>query len=136
MAGWIEGKHSCATERQAPRFGAVCTSDGGKLSGGVELTISTLPHPPLTATVHDVPSSHDGSAAFIFELPLSENIEGFSYTTLQQHALTVTGGTLSKVRRLEPGKGETCGNGSFGLLGADDLAMEDVGCGRRWRSPG
>ena len=56
------------------------------------------------ASVHDAPESHDGSAAFTFELRLSENIDGFSYTTLQNHALTVTGGTLPKVRRLEPGK--------------------------------
>ena len=92
---------------------------------------------PLTASSHSAPGSHDGSTAFTFELRCSqEPASGFSYTTLQQHALTVTGCTLSKVRRLEPGKGETCGNGSFGLLGADDLAMEDSGCGRRWRSPG
>ena len=59
---------------------------------------------PLTATVHDKPSSHDGSAAFTFELRFSENIEGLSYTTLQEHAFTVTGGSVSKARRLEPGK--------------------------------
>ena len=63
---------------------------------------------PLTATTHDVPESHDGSTAFTFELRFSEapvsGESGFSYTTLQQHALTVTGATLPKVRRLEPGK--------------------------------
>ena len=58
----------------------------------------------MTATVHDLPSSHDGSTAFTFELRLSENIDGLSYTTLQNHALTVTGGALPKVRRLEAGK--------------------------------
>ena len=40
----------------------------------------------------------------MFELRFSENIEGFSYMTLQEHALTVTGGTLPNVRRLEPGQ--------------------------------
>ena len=59
---------------------------------------------PLTATTHNKPSSHDGSAAFTFELRFSEDIEGLSYTTLQEHAFTVTGGSVSKVRRLEPGK--------------------------------
>ena len=59
---------------------------------------------PLTATTHDKPSSHDGSAAFTFELRFSEDIEGLSYTTLQEHAFTLTGGSVSKVRRLEPGK--------------------------------
>ena len=59
---------------------------------------------PLTATTHDKRSSHDGSAVFTFELRFSENIEGLSYTTLQEHAFTVTGGSVSKARRLEPGK--------------------------------
>ena len=60
-------------------------------------------NPPLTASARNVPSSHDGSSTFTFELRFSENIESFSYTTLQNHALTVTGGTF-KVRRLEAGK--------------------------------
>ena len=59
---------------------------------------------PLTATTHDKPSSHDGQNAFIFELRFSENIEGLSYTSLQEHAFAVTGGSVSKARRLEPGK--------------------------------
>ena len=59
---------------------------------------------PLTATTHDKPSSHDGSAVFTFELRFSEDIEGLSYTTLQEHAFAVTGGSVSKARRLEPGK--------------------------------
>ena len=58
----------------------------------------------MTATFHDRPSSHDGSAAFTFELRFSENMESFSYTTLQEHAFTVTGGSVSKARRLEAGK--------------------------------
>ena len=60
--------------------------------------------PPLTATVYEKPSSHDGSNSFTFELRFSENMESFSYTTLQEYALTVTGGSVSKVRRLEAGK--------------------------------
>ena len=58
----------------------------------------------MTATIHDVPSSHDGATAFTFELRFSENMESFSYTTLHEHALTVTGGSVSNVRRLEAGK--------------------------------
>ena len=61
--------------------------------------------PPLTATVHDVPSSHNGQDAFIFELRFSEDPEpDFSYTTVRDHAFTVTGGAVTYVRRLEPGK--------------------------------
>ena len=88
--------------------GAICTSDGRKMSSRVELTISgpvaDPPPPPLTATILDNPSSHDGSNPFTFELRFSENMESFSYSTLQDHALTVTGGTGLKVRRLEAGK--------------------------------
>ena len=65
---------------------------------------AAVTQPPMTATFHDGPSSHDGSAAFTFELRFSEDIEGLSYTTLQEHAFTVTGGSVSNVRRLEPGK--------------------------------
>ena len=40
--------------------------------------------PPLTASAHDVPESHDGSAAFTFELRFSEPPkDGFSYTSLR-----------------------------------------------------
>ena len=61
--------------------------------------------PPLTASAHDVPSSHNGQDAFIFELRFSEAPEpDFSYTTVWDHAFTVTGGSVTYVRRLEPGK--------------------------------
>ena len=61
--------------------------------------------PPLTATVHDVQSSHNGQDAFIFELRFSEDPKpDFSYTTVRDHAFTVTGGSVTYVRRLEPGK--------------------------------
>ena len=56
---------------------------------------------PLTATTHNVPSSHDGSTVFTFELHFSEEFS-LSYTTLRDHAFTVTGGTVKKARRLEP----------------------------------
>ena len=59
----------------------------------------------LTASVHGAPQSHDGSAAFSFELRFSEEpAEGFSYTTVRDHVFTVTEGSVSNVRRLEPGK--------------------------------
>ena len=60
---------------------------------------------PLTATVHNVPGSHNGSAAFTFELRFSETPkDDFSYKTLRDHAFTVTGGELVNARRLERGK--------------------------------
>ena len=80
------------------------TDDAGNAETLTSAATTAVAKPPLTATVHDAPESHDGSAAFIFELRFSENMESFSYSTLQNHALTVTGGTLPNVRRLEAGK--------------------------------
>ena len=61
--------------------------------------------PPLTATVHGVPSSHNGQDAFTFELRFSEDPKpDFSYTTVRDHAFTVTGGSVTYVRRLEAGE--------------------------------
>ena len=60
---------------------------------------------PLTARAHDAPSSHNGQDAFTFELRFIEApTPGFSYTTVRDHAFTVTGGSVTYVRRLEPGK--------------------------------
>ena len=78
--------------------------DEGNEESVTSAATAAVTQPPLTATTHDLPESHDGATAFTFELRFSENIEGLSYKTLQEHALTVTGGTLPKVRRLEPGK--------------------------------
>ena len=66
------------------------TDDAGNaesLTSAATTATTAVPRPPLTATVHNKPSSHDGSAAFTFELRFSENMESFSYTTLQEHAL-------------------------------------------------
>ena len=80
------------------------TDDADNEESVTSAATAAVMQPPLTATVHASPSSHDGSTAFTFELRFSEDIEGFSYTTLQNHAFTVTGGTVDKARRLEPGK--------------------------------
>ena len=57
--------------------------------------------PPLTAEFLGAPASHDGQTAFTFELRFSEEFP-ISYTTLRDHAFTVTGGEVTGVRRLEP----------------------------------
>ena len=59
---------------------------------------------PLKACMHSAPESHDGSATFTFELHFNETPkDGFSYRTLRDHAFTLTGGEVTKVRRLEAG---------------------------------
>ena len=55
---------------------------------------------PLTASARSVPSSHDGSATYLFELRFSEEFP-LSYVTLRDHAFTVTGGTVVGARRLD-----------------------------------
>ena len=56
---------------------------------------------PLTASHEDAPASHDGQDSFTFKLRFSEEV-ALSYVTLQDHAFTVTGGTVDKAQRLTP----------------------------------
>ena len=55
----------------------------------------------LTAEFDQAPESHNGSRTFTFELRFSENLNGFSYKTLRDHAFQVTDGVVTKARRLE-----------------------------------
>ena len=81
------------------------TDDAGNAELLTSAATTAAALPPLTASAHDVPASHDGSAAFTFELHFSETPnDGFSYKTLRDHAFTATGGEVVKVRRLERGK--------------------------------
>ena len=56
----------------------------------------------LTAATHGVSASHDGSAAFNFELRFSDEAP-ISYRTLRDHAFTVTGGEVVKAKRIVRG---------------------------------
>ena len=60
------------------------------------------PLPPLTASLENIATSHEGENAFTFELRFSEEFS-LSYKTLRDHAFTVTGGTVRKAQRLEQG---------------------------------
>ena len=78
------------------------TDDSGHaetLTSPATSQVAPLPT-PLTATYHNAPDSHDGSAALTFELRFSENAP-ISYKTLRDHAFTLTGGEVTKARRLE-----------------------------------
>ena len=66
-------------------------------------TVAAAVQTPLTASIHSEPASHDGQDAFTFELHFSENLEGFSYKTLRDHAFTVTGGKVATAGRLVSG---------------------------------
>ena len=82
--------------------GAICTEDGRVLSSPLKFTVMG---PPLTASFESVPASHNGSGEFRFRIAFSEEPKsGFSYTTMRDHAFTVTGGSVTGARRLVSGK--------------------------------
>ena len=95
----IRGRKAASFSGQAVTNGAASAQDN--TASASDETASA----PLTASAHDAPSSHNGQDAFTFELRFSEApTPGFSYTTVRDHAFTVTGGSVTYVRRREPGK--------------------------------
>ena len=75
---------------------------GEELTSAATDAVAGLPLPPLTASLENVATSHDGESAFTFELRFSEEF-GLSYKRLRDHAFTVTGGAVRKAQRLEQG---------------------------------
>ena len=93
--------------------GAICTDNDEKLSNSLNLTVSGPEATPpaavvasaLTVSVESAPTSHNGSNSFRIRIALSEAPKsGFSYTTMRDHAFTVTGGDVTGARRLVSGK--------------------------------
>ena len=56
----------------------------------------------LTASFFAAPPEHDGQAPFTVELRFSEEPHGLSYRTVRDSLFAVSGGTLTRTRRLEP----------------------------------
>ena len=93
--------------------GAICTDNDEKLSNSLTLTVNAPEATPpaavvvsaLTASVESAPTSHNGSDSFRIRVAFSETPKtGFSYTTMRDHAFTVTGGDVTGARRLVSGK--------------------------------
>ncbi|MXX90855.1 MAG: hypothetical protein F4Y68_16710, partial [Boseongicola sp. SB0665_bin_10] len=92
--------------------GAICTPDGTPLSGGATATIEgpgateTPPPATLTAAFENAPSSHDGSSTFSIELAFSaavfDGTESFDKNGRIADAVSVTNGTLTGRRRVDP----------------------------------
>ncbi len=78
------------------------TDDSGNPEALTSAATSAVEGPLLTATIHNAPSSHDGSD-FTFELRFSEHF-GLSYKTLRDTAFTVTGAEVVNATRKVPGK--------------------------------
>ncbi len=76
----------------------------GRPNGASETLRIAVAGAGFTASFHDAPQTHDGSAAFTFELRFSEEIAGLSYRTLRDSAFTVTNGRVTGARRLEAGR--------------------------------
>ena len=97
--------------RECSRTNAICV--GGRALGAAVTTriahaVATpgetpqqVSQTPLTAELAGVPGGHDGSA-FTFELRLSEDVEELGYETVRDSAFSVTGGRVTKARRLAP----------------------------------
>ena len=61
---------------------------------------------PLTATLSNVPASHDGSSIFTFDLAFSENVRA-GYARIRDHAFTIDEGDIEKAQRKVQGSNRT-----------------------------
>ncbi|MXZ88793.1 MAG: hypothetical protein F4Z07_08115 [Dehalococcoidia bacterium] len=93
---------AAADEGKAVTVRVSFTDDAGTAESLTSAATAAVAPPPLTASVREAPGSHDGSAAFIFELHFSEALD-LSYVTLRDHAFTVSGGSVLNARRLTRG---------------------------------
>ena len=92
----IEAGRPCDEE------GAICTADGRSLSEDISTTVEGPEEgpPPLTASFEAMPEAHDGAGAFRFRVAFSEPI-GISYRSLREDAFTVTGGRVTRGKRVD-----------------------------------
>ena len=86
----------------------------------------------LTAALEDIPANHDGSNAFTFRIAFSEEVN-ISRRSMRDHALAVTGGTVSDARRVDGRKDlweltvEPAGTGPVSILVPQDRACTETG---------
>ena len=93
---------SLVAGRPCDEPGAICTADGRALSEEISTTVEgpdTGP-PPLTAAFEGMPEAHDGEGGFRFRVAFSEDI-GISYRSLREDAFAVTGGRVTRGRRVD-----------------------------------
>ena len=55
---------------------------------------------PLTATLEDTPTNHDGSSAFTFRIAFSADVD-ITPEDMRDHALTVAGGTVTNATQVD-----------------------------------
>ena len=78
--------------------------DDGAAAGTIAASASTSAdgRAAFTASFSGVPPEHDGAAAFTLTLAFGAEPAGLSYKTVRDSLFTVTGGALTKARRLAP----------------------------------
>ncbi len=90
--------------RPCDEEGAICTADGRSLSEDISTTVegpeTDEGPPPLTASFEDLPGEHDGESAFRFRVAFSEKI-AISYRSLREDAFAVTGGRVTRGKRVD-----------------------------------
>ena len=65
-------------------------------------SVVSAPPAPLTVSLENAATGHDGSTSFTFELRFSEDVK-LSYQTLRDHVFSVSEGDVAKAKRLEQG---------------------------------
>ena len=82
--------------------GAICAADGRMLSGAVT---ATVPYgAPLTAALHGVPATHDGSEPFSFEVRFNQEFQGLDLAAFAAGALQVTNGRVVEAAQTVAGQ--------------------------------
>ena len=87
---------------------------------------------PLTATLEDIPASHDGSSAFTFRITFSADVE-ITPEDMRDHALLVSGGTVTDAAGVDDRKDlweltvEPAGPGPVSILVPQDRACTETG---------
>ena len=95
--------YTAPTDQAAARLKDLSDNPAESFTGQAVTNSTAAAPPPLTASIHDSPPSHNGSDEFRIRIAFSEEPKtGFSYKIMRDHAFTVTGGSVTGARRLEP----------------------------------
>ena len=95
-------------------------------------TLNATEADPLTATLQDIPATHDGSSAFTFRIAFSAEVT-ISPQNMRDHALTVSGGTVTDARRVDSRSDlweltvEPAGTGAVSILALQNRACTETG---------
>ena len=87
---------------------------------------------PLTATLQDTPTNHDGSSAFTFRIAFSADVE-ITPQDMRDHALVVSGGTVTAAAQVGGRKDlweltlEPAGSGPVSILTPLERACTETG---------